>query len=74
MNNNLQGNVSTVIAMIWTIICPYVSQYINQEAFISICGLIIILWSAYHPNTFGFLANKPDNSTPEADNGVLNPE
>ena len=41
-----KGNISTIVAMLWTILCPYISQYVTQDAFISICGIIIIVWSA----------------------------
>ena len=70
--DNLQGNVSTIAVFIYAILAPYIAQYVSQEAFIAICGLIVVLWSAYNPNTFAFLGNaKPAIDTEET---VLNDE
>ena len=62
-----KGNISTIVAMLWTILCPYISQYVTQDAFISICGIIIIVWSACNPNTFEVFGNAIDENikTPE---------
>ena len=68
-----QGNISTIIAMLWTILSPYIAQYVTQDAFISICGLIIIVWSACNPNTFEAFGNAV-NKTIKTDETVLNPE
>lgn len=40
--DNLQGNISTVLVALYTL---------------SICGLILVVWSAYNPNTFKILGN-----------------
>ncbi len=75
-----KGNISTIVSMLWIILCPYISQYVTQEAFISICGLIIIVWSACNPNTFeifGNSINKTIEKEPEIfdnDAPVLNDE
>ena len=68
-----EGNISTVIGMLWVILCPYISQYITAEAFVSLCGLIIIIWSACNPNTFKIFGNAVDK-TIQSDEPVLNPE
>ena len=68
-----QGNISTIVSMLWIILCPYISQYVTQEAFISICGLIIIIWSACNPNTFEAFGNAV-NKTIKTDETVLNDE
>lgn len=68
-----EGNISTVIGMLWVILCPYISQYVTQEAFIAICGLTIIIWSACNPNTFKIFGNAVDK-TIQSDEPVLNPE
>ena len=68
-----QGNISTIVAMLWTILSPYIAQYITQDAFISICGLIIIVWSACNPNTFEAFGNAV-NKTIKTDETVLNDE
>ena len=68
-----QGNISTIVSMLWIILCPYISQYVTQEAFIAICGLIIIIWSACNPNTFEVFGNAV-NKTIKTEETVLNPE
>ncbi len=58
--------------MLWIILCPYISQYVTQEAFMSICGLIIIVWSACNPNTLEIFGNAIDNTIkPEASSDVF---
>ena len=52
--DNLQGNISTVLVALYAILAPYISQYMSQEVFLSVCGLILVVWSAYNPNTFKF--------------------
>ena len=77
-----KGNISTIVAMLWTILCPYISQYVSQDAFISICGIIIIVWSACNPNSFEIFGNavdktiktKPDTGIFDNDAPVLNDE
>ena len=68
-----QGNISTVVAMLWTILRPFISQYVTQEIFVSICGLIIIVWSACNPNTLEAFGNAV-NKTIKTDETVLNDE
>ena len=55
--DNLQGNISTVLVALYAILAPYISQYMSQEVFLSVCGLILVIWSAYNPNTFKILGN-----------------
>lgn len=68
---NIQGNLSTIGVIIWTILCPYISPYVSQEVFLAIFGLIIVLWSAYHPNTFEIFGNAVKNTL---ENPVLKEE
>jgi hypothetical protein len=57
-----KGNISTIVSMLWIILCPYISTYVTQEAFVSICGLIIIVWSACNPNSFEIFGNAVDKT------------
>ena len=68
-----KGNISTIVSMLWIILCPYISQYVTQEAFVSICGLIIIVWSACNPNSLEIFGNAIDN-TLQTEETVLNDE
>lgn len=70
---NIQGNVSTVAVALYAVLAPYISQYISQEVFLAIFGLLLVLWSAYNPNTFAILGN--DNKTViDGSEPVLNDE
>lgn len=62
MDDNIQGNLSTIILLIYIIISPYIESLgITQSLFMESCyaiiGLIIAIWSAYNPNTFEILGN-----------------
>ena len=35
--DNLQGNISTVLVALYAILAPYISQYMSQEVFLSVC-------------------------------------
>ena len=71
--DNIQGNLSTILVAIYAILAPYIAQYISQEVFLAICGLILVIWSAYHPNSFKIFGNnvKPPY---DIDNPILNDE
>ncbi len=69
-----QGNIATIGVMIWTIISPYIAQYVSQEVFLAIFGLIIVIWSAYNPNTMKFFNNQPPETVIETEETVLNDE
>lgn len=55
--DNIQGNVSTIAVALYAVLAPYISQYVSQEVFIALCGLILVLWSAYNPNSFKIFGN-----------------
>lgn len=58
-----EGNVSTVGVMLWTVLCPYISQWVSQEVFVAGFGLLVVLWSAYNPNTLGIFGNGVDGAS-----------
>lgn len=72
--DNLQGNISTIGVMLWAILCPYISQYVTQEVFLAIFGLILVIWSAYNPNTFKIFGNAVKKVTSAGGEPVLNDE
>lgn len=55
--DNLTGNISTIAVWIYVILAPYISQYITQDVFIALVGVIIAVWSSANPNDFAFLNN-----------------
>ena len=63
---NVQGNVSTIAVMLYAILAPYIAKYVSQEVFIAIIGLLAVIWSAYHPNTFAIFNNQKES----ADNNI----
>jgi len=70
--DNIQGNVSTIAVAIYALLAPYISQYISQEVFLAIFGLILVIWSAYNPNSFAILGNddKSNGSVDEYEEGL----
>ncbi len=66
-DNNLFGNLTTIVNFLSLAIFPYVSIYgITQDQLTALlCAVIGILFAyvnAKHPNTFGFLGNDPVHS------------
>ena len=66
-DNNIQGNLSTIILFLYIIISPYIESLgITQSMFAEVCfaviGLAIAVWSAYNPNSLKIFGNgKTDN-------------
>ena len=54
---NIQGNVSTIAVALYAVLAPYIGQYVSQDVFIAILGLLIVIWSAYNPNTMAIFGN-----------------
>ena len=58
-----ENNISTILVWIYMIIGPYIASYMNQDQFIvigtAVFGLILAIWSAYHPNNMNILGNAP---------------
>lgn len=79
-DNNIQGNLSTIILFIYIIISPYIESLgITQSMFAEVCfaiiGLSIAVWSAYNPNTLKvFGNNKTDCQCMQNTETVLNDE
>jgi len=67
MNDNWQGNVSTIISLCWVFIAPYVANYFTQDQFtslvVALIGVAILIWSAVNPNTLGIFGNKKTAET-----------
>ena len=74
--DNLEGNISTIAVWLYVILAPYIAQYISQEVFLAIFGIIIAVWSSANPNTFKFLHNKEKPCTCEytTEETVMNDE
>lgn len=74
--NNLEGNLSTIAVWLYCLLAPFIAQYISQEVFIAIFGIIIAVWSSANPNTFAFLKNniKKCDCSYETEETVMNDE
>lgn len=71
--DNIQGNVSTIAVAIYALLAPYIAQYVSEDVFLAIVGLILVIWSAYNPNSFAILGNSTKKEPVEEDL-ILNDE
>lgn len=76
MNENLFGNVTTVVNVLSLAIFPYVSMYgVTQDQLTSIlCAIIGVLFAylnAKYPNTFKFLGNAPVNAEAQTEEEIF---
>ena len=64
MTDDWKNNVSTVAVLIYGILSPYLAQYLSQDQFsalfIAVISIVLVLYSAKHPNTFESLGNGKD--------------
>ena len=72
----IQNNLSTIAVLIYGALSPFLAQYLSSEqfsaSFIAIVSVVLIIYSAKHPNTFKFLGNaEPPMETEET---VMNDE
>ena len=74
--DNLTGNISTIAVWIYVILAPYISQYITQDVFLALVGIVIAVWSSANPNDFSFLNNdvKPCDCNCSSEETVMNEE
>lgn len=75
-DNNLTGNISTIAVWIYVILAPYIAQYITQDVFLALVGILIAVWSSANPNDFSFLNNDKKECSCEcaSEETVLNDE
>lgn len=67
----LKNNLSTLAVLIYGAFSPFLAQYLSAEqfsaSFIAIVSVILIIYSASHPNTFKILGNAPAPTETEKD-------
>ena len=60
----IQNNLSTIAVLIYGALSPFLAQYLSSEqfsaSFIAIVSVVLIIYSAKHPNTFKVLGNAPE--------------
>lgn len=61
MIDDWKNNVSTVAVLVYGVLSPYLAQYLSAEEFSALCialvSIVLVLYSAKHPNTFKALGN-----------------
>lgn len=61
MIDDWKNNVSTVAVLVYGVISPYLAQYLSAEQFSALCialvSIVLVLYSAKHPNTSKALGN-----------------
>ena len=61
MIDDWKNNVSTVAVLLYGVLSPYLAQYLSAEQFSALCialvSIVLVLYSAKHPNTFKALGN-----------------
>lgn len=75
--NDIRENLSTILVWIYVIIAPFIADYMSQDQFVAIAtafvGLVLAIYSSYHPNTFKFLDNN-EQCACEVEEVVMNDE
>ena len=61
MTDDWKNNVSTVAVLIYGVLSPYLAQYLSADQFSALCialvSIVLVLYSAKHPNTFDCFGN-----------------
>ena len=61
MTDDWKNNVSTVAVLLYGVLSPYLAQYLSADQFSALCialvSIVLVLYSAKHPNTFKVLGN-----------------
>ena len=77
-DTNLTNNLSTIAVWVWVIVSPYIADYFTQDQFVTLFvalfGLILAVYSSYHPNKLKWLGNDTCNCENENCETVLNDE
>ena len=61
MTDDWKNNVSTIAVLLYGVLSPYLAQYLSADEFSALCialvSIVLVLYSAKHPNTFSALGN-----------------
>ena len=78
MIDDWKNNVSTVAVLLYGVLSPYLAQYLSAEQFSALCialvSIVLVLYSAKHPNTFSALGNGKCNGDCDCEETVMNEE
>lgn len=60
-DDELKNNISTIAVLVYGVLSPFLAQYLTQDQFsalaLAIVSIVLVLYSAKNPNTFGWLGN-----------------
>lgn len=78
MIDDWKNNVSTVAVLVYGVLSPYLAQYLSAEQFSALCialvSIVLVLYSAKHPNTFKALGNGKCDGNCDCEETVMNEE
>ena len=61
MTDDWKNNVSTIAVLLYGVLSPYLAQYLSADQFSALCialvSIVLVLYSAKHPNTFDCFGN-----------------
>ena len=78
MTDDWKNNVSTVAVLLYGVLSPYLAQYLSADQFSALCialvSIVLVLYSAKHPNTFEALGNGKCDGNCDCEETVMNDE
>lgn len=78
MADDWKNNVSTIAVLLYGVLSPYLAQYLSAEQFSALCialvSIVLVLYSAKHPNTFKALGNDKCDCDCDCEETVMNEE
>lgn len=78
MIDDWKNNVSTVAVLVYGVLSPYLAQYLSAEQFSALCialvSIVLVLYSAKHPNTFKALGNGKCDGNCDCEETVMSEE
>lgn len=78
MIDDWKNNVSTVAVLVYGVLSPFIAQYLSAEEFSALCialvSIVLVLYSAKHPNTFKALGNGKCDGNCDCEETVMNEE
>lgn len=78
MIDDWKNNVSTVAVLLYGVLSPYLAQYLSADQFSALCialvSIVLVLYSAKHPNTFKALGNGKCDGNCDCEETVMNEE
>lgn len=65
MDDELKNNLSTFAVLLYGILAPYLAQYLSQEQFsalfLAVISIVLVVYSARHPNTMELFGNAKES-------------